>query len=104
GQGIMGFYEGKKFFIGNERLMKEHGLAVSAKVRAWLDQASAQAHTVVMFADESQVLCAIAIADRIKPSSITAIRELQQQGIKVYMLTGDNEQAARAVAEAISIR
>jgi Cu2+-exporting ATPase len=59
---------------------------------------------VVMFADESQVLCAIAIADRIKPSSIAAIRELQQQGIKVYMLTGDNEQAARAVAEAISIR
>ena len=57
-----------------------------------------EAKTVIWFADEQQALATCAIADRIKETSKKAIAELQQRGISVVMLTGDNEQTARRIA------
>jgi Cu2+-exporting ATPase len=62
--------------------------------RQWQEEAK----TVFFFSDSYNVLSVIAVSDRIKDSSIEAIKQLHQMGIEVYMLTGDNEQTARAIA------
>lgn len=65
---------------------------------------SAEAKSIVWFADSEQALAVAAIADRIKDSSVEAVRELQAAGIDVYMLTGDSRAAAGHIAEKAGIR
>jgi len=98
GQGIQGTYDSKNYLIGNAVLLKEHGIAVNEQTRQWIDGQLDLAHTVIHFADESTLIAAVAIADKIKPTSVEAIRRLQSAGVDVYMLTGDNEQTAKSVA------
>lgn len=103
GQGIEGKFEQRTYIIGNELLAKERNIEISAVARKWIDQQLYAAQTVVLFCDEKSVLAAIAIADQIKPTSKQAIQQLQKEGIKVYMLTGDNEQTANAVVKELDI-
>lgn len=98
GQGIAGTYQGEKYYVGNLLLMSNNGITVSAAIQQWIDQYLDKANTVVVFANQHQILGLIAIADVIKQTSIDAIDQLRKAGIEVYMLTGDNEQTARAVA------
>lgn len=103
GQGIQGVYQGKKYYIGNQVLVNQKGIAVSENIQNQLDISLNKAQTVVLFTDEQQVLAIIAISDPIKPTSQKAIDELHKDGIKVFMLTGDNEQTAKAVADELGI-
>src|SRR5690606_24732211 len=63
-----------------------------------------QSKTVIWFANSKQALAVIAIADKIKETSVQAIREMQEMGIDLYMLTGDNEATAKAIAEQTGIK
>ncbi len=101
GQGVKGFYEGVAYYAGNRHLMegKRIAPALQEAASAW----EAEAQTVVWFANETEALAVIAIADRIKPSSIEAIRTLQAEGIEVHLLTGDNEKTAQAIARQAGI-
>ena len=101
GQGVKGIWQGKDYYAGNRRLMEGKAIAPSLQdaSSAW----EAEGHTLVWFANETEVLAVIAIADRIKPSSVKAIRTLQAEGIDVYMLTGDNEATAQAIARLAGI-
>jgi Cu2+-exporting ATPase len=63
-----------------------------------------QAKTVVAFAENNKMVAVVAIADKIKSSSKIAIQNLQRQGIEVYMLTGDNQQTAAAIAEEVGLK
>lgn len=65
---------------------------------------TSQAKTVVYFADSKQVLAVIALADKIKATSQQAIRTLQNRGIEVYILTGDNAQTAATVALQVGLQ
>ena len=65
----------------------------------WLSQAN----TVIWFANSSEALAAIAIADKIKTNSTEAIQRLQGMGIEVHMLTGDNAHTAAAIAQKVGI-
>lgn len=103
GQGIQGSYKGENYYIGNQVLIRSRGISVPENIQNELNQRLDKAQTVVLFTDESQVLAIIAISDPIKPTSQKAIDELHKDGIKVYMLTGDNEQTARAVAGELGI-
>ena len=98
GRGVKATYEEGSYFIGNQQLMKEQGLEVSATLAAKASGWQKGARTVIYFAGERQVLAAISIADQVKPTSRAAIRKLQESGIKVWMLTGDNAETAAAVA------
>jgi len=98
GQGIEGRYQGKTFTIGNRILTGQRQVQLAPDAETWVTQQLNKAQTVVLYSDETRVLAAIAIADRIKPTSKAAIKALHKDGIRVYMLTGDNEQTARAVA------
>ena len=101
GQGVKGFYEGVAYYAGNRHLMegKRIAPALQEAASAW----EAEAQTVVWFANETEALAVIAIADRIKPSSIEAIRTLQAEGIEVHLLTGDNEKTTQAIARQAGI-
>jgi Cu2+-exporting ATPase len=104
GAGVRAIVMGKKYYIGNEALMQSNGIqivpTVESKAREWKDLAN----TVVYFSDVKEVLALIAINDKIKPTSLEAIREFQNQGIEVHMLTGDNAGTAKAVAQQLGIR
>ena len=101
GQGVKGFYEGVAYYAGNRHLMegKRIAPALQEAASAW----EAEAQTVVWFANETEAMAVIAIADRIKPSSIEAIRTLQAEGIEVHLLTGDNEKTTQAIARQAGI-
>ena len=94
---------GESFYVGNSNLIQSHGVNVNpefeTKAKAWANEAK----TVVYFANENQVLAVIAIADQIKASSKSAIQKLKEMDIEVYMLTGDNQQTAAAVAQEVGL-
>ena len=104
GQGIQGTYHAKHYLIGNAVLLNKRGITIREETQRWIDEQLALAYTVIHFADETTLVAAIAIADKIKTTSVAAVRTLQEAGVDVYMLTGDNEQTAQAVAEQTGIR
>ena len=103
GRGVGGSHENKSYWVGNDRLLSERGLTTSTDTTALATRWREQAKTVVYFADETQVLAVLAIADPVKETSREAIATLQRRGIAVYMMTGDNAQTARAVADAVGL-
>ena len=98
GQGVRAKVEGEEYFVGNPSFLKANKIEINEdflqKSTIW----EAEAKTVIGFANATNVLALLAISDEVKPTSVTAIRELEQMGIAVYMLTGDAEKAAQAMA------
>ncbi|MBL0128305.1 MAG: copper-translocating P-type ATPase [Flavobacteriales bacterium] len=108
GKGIKATINGTTWFVGNRRLLEEHGISIPAEYRQKEHRWSDAAHTVIWFAEASTersrgVRAAIAIADRIKPSAKEAIARLKKEHVKVYMQTGDNQRTAQAVAREVGI-
>lgn len=102
GKGAIGTVEGKQVALGNAVLMSELNIATSA-----LDQAAEAARrdgaTAIYVAVDGRIAGAIAIADPVKPSAANALQALRAGGLRIVMLTGDNETTARAVAKALRI-
>jgi len=78
--------------------MRENGIILDPAISIAVNNWSHSIHTVVYFSDDKICLAVFALGDKIKESSREAVRKLQDAGIKVYMLTGDNENAAKAIA------
>ena len=97
GQGIAGVVEGKKVLIGNPALMKGGGVVIDSllSVAARLAERGA---TPLWIAIDGTLAGIVAVADTIKPTSVEAIRRLHAEGLRLVMLTGDNESTARAIA------
>lgn len=104
GKGVKGIVDGVTYYVGNKKLLEEANCMGCADLDAKAEQWKANVNTVVWFADSKKVLAAIAIADKIKDSSKAAVESLQKKGIDVYMLTGDNEQTAQAVAKQVGLK
>lgn len=104
GKGIEGTVDGVRYFAGSRRLLDEQGIVVGKELNIEAQRLSAEAKSLVWFADSEQALAVAAIADRIKDSSVEAVRELQAAGIDVYMLTGDSRAVAGHIAEKAGIR
>jgi Cu2+-exporting ATPase len=104
GKGISATYHGEEYLAGNASLLEDYHIypedVMLVKIAAW----QAEAKTVILFAAGKKVVGIIAIADKIKETSAKAVAALQEQGITVYMLTGDNAQTAAAVASAVGIK
>lgn len=103
GKGVKAIYDSSTYFIGNKQLMLEMGFSIDEHMLNQANEWQNMAQTVVYFAANKKVLMLLAIADKIKDTSIHAIELLQQRGIDVYMLTGDNKQTAAAVAKQVGI-
>ncbi|WP_255578271.1 cation-translocating P-type ATPase [Chitinophaga sp. sic0106] len=104
GKGVEATYKGQQYYIGSRTYINEQKVTVPAtlesKSNAWL----ADAATVIWFANQKEALAVIAIADKLKDTSAAAVAQLQQMGVAVYMLTGDNAQTAKIVAEKTGIK
>lgn len=102
-RGVKGKFEGKTYFVGNAKLLSENGISIPTELESEAKSWSEKAQTVIWFADEENALAILGIQDQIKPSSKSAIAKLQNSGVEVYMLTGDNPQTAKAVADEVGI-
>ena len=103
GFGAKAEVNGKVYFVGNKALLGQNGIIIDGKLSESANKWLAEAKTVIFFADEKQALAVVAISDEIKETSVEAIHQLKQSGIEVYMLTGDNAQTAKAIAEKAGI-
>ncbi len=104
GRGVRASHNGQSYFIGNRKLIDENKVSISDVVVKKAGELQSAAKTVVYFFTSEEVLAVLAIADKIKPTSAAAIKTLQEKGIEVYMLTGDNEQTANAVAQQVGLK
>jgi Cu+-exporting ATPase len=102
GAGISGRIAKTTYFVGTRNLLREKRLDFSA-LDATAIQLEQQGKTVMFLADEQTVLGFVAVADQIKDSSKDAIKELQKLGIEVFMLTGDNQQAAHFIGQQVGL-
>jgi Cu2+-exporting ATPase len=103
GKGAKGVVNGKLYFAGSLKLLNENNVAIDPYLARKANELSSDAKTVVWFSDDSAAIAVVAVADEIKETSYAAIRQLQSAGIEVYMLTGDNEPSAKAIASRVGI-
>ncbi|TCC94589.1 copper-translocating P-type ATPase [Pedobacter frigiditerrae] len=103
GKGVVGTYEGSKISLGNQKLMEHIGAIVSASIAEKVIAEQQLGKTVSYIAIDEQIAGYITITDAIKETSKNAIAELLNQGIEVIMLTGDNENTAKTVAEELKL-
>lgn len=103
GKGAKANYENETYFVGNKKLLAENNITIAEQLQKQADEWGSQSKTVIWFSDSKQALSVIAISDKIKETSVEAIKELQEMGIDLYMLTGDNEATAKAIAEQTGI-
>ena len=103
GRGVKASYEGKNYFFGNERLMEEIGAPLSEEIQTVVKTAQAAGKTVSLLAVEKEITGVVTITDRVKTSTVQALQELQDLGVEIVMLTGDNPTTAAAIAKEIGI-
>lgn len=103
GKGIRADIGGEFYIAGNKTLLDEYKVSVDPDVKQQVELWQKGARTVIYFSDSKKLLAIIAIADKIKDTSKQAIKKMQNSGIEVFMLTGDNHQTATAVAESVGI-
>ena len=104
GKGVKGVAGGETYFAGNRKLLAENNITIPENLSVKSNEWSKLAKTVIWFADSQRALAVLAISDKIKETSIAAIRQMQEMGIEMYMLTGDNEATAAAIAQQTGIR
>jgi Cu2+-exporting ATPase len=104
GMGIRGVWEGKTCLAGNKKLMDENQVTIDLPLATKASRLQEDAKTVIYFAADKKLSAIIAITDKIKETSKTAIEALLRNGIEVHMLTGDNQHTAEAVARQVGIK
>ncbi len=102
GQGIQGTIRGVACLAGNQKLLDAAGVHDGA-LEQLQDQMADQGKTPLFFAAGGQLLGVVAVADVVKPTSKAAIRELQDMGIQVVMLTGDHKKTAEAIRRQVGV-
>ena len=102
GHGIEVVIENESILLGNLKLMKERSIDIG-ELRVEADRLANEGKTPMFIAINNSLEGIIAVADTVKPSSINAIKELHNMGIKVAMITGDNKKTAEAIAKQVGI-
>lgn len=100
GKGAKAVYDGETYYLGNRRLL---GTIESQKSSEIENRYSGQGKTVVFLANERKILAIFAVADTLKEESAEAIAQLKEKNLRVAMLTGDNENVAKAIAAEVGI-
>ena len=102
GKGAHAEIEGKTVLVGNRRVMDEEGVSLGGLSEA-ADRLKGAGRTVVHVASGGEIVGLIAIADATRPTSAATVAALQERGVKVAMITGDNEGTARRIADELGI-
>jgi Cu2+-exporting ATPase len=104
GKGVLANFDGKIYLAGNKKLLEDYRVIISETRLAQIDEWQNEAKTVLCFVQEVELVAIIGIADKLKETSAKAVQMLQEQGIEVYLLTGDNHQTAASVARKVGIK
>ncbi|HEY5368488.1 MAG TPA: copper-translocating P-type ATPase [Hanamia sp.] len=104
GAGVSASVADKPYYAGSYKLMQEKQIFIPDELKSKTEKWLKDSFTVIWFADGKSALAAVAIADKIKSTSKEAVLQLQQMGIEVYMVTGDNEKTAAAVSRSVGIK
>lgn len=102
GKGVRAVVDSRKVLLGKTKFLEEKGVALGALDHA-LYRMAREAKTMVLVARDGQAIGAIAVSDALKPDSVRAIKILKRMGVTPVMLTGDNAQTAKIVAEQVGI-
>ncbi|MBI4457933.1 copper-translocating P-type ATPase [Candidatus Uhrbacteria bacterium] len=102
GHGVVGKIGGEEFHLGNRKLMAQLGLDVS-KVERKLQRLEEAGKTAMLLATKECIIGIVAAADTLKDTSLEAVQRLQKMNVAVYMITGDNQRTAAAIAKQIGI-
>lgn len=102
GHGVQASIDGKQISLGTRKLMRENHIEIEGVI-AEIERLEQQGKTVMLFALQQQIQGLIAVADTVKENSAQAVAALKSLGIEVWMITGDNERAAKAIAGSIGI-
>jgi heavy metal translocating P-type ATPase len=100
GKGVKGVVNNTEYYAGNIKLVKDLGITFDSKA---IEEFTAQGKTPVILATKTKVLGFVMVADEIKPESKQAVANLHKLGIKVVMLTGDDEKTAKYIASLVGI-
>ncbi|MGE9292706.1 MAG: copper-transporting P-type ATPase [Puniceicoccales bacterium] len=104
GGGIMGKLDGDSIRVGNMAFAQDAGAALEDTLQAKAEALSAEGKTVMAVVRGDKVAGLIAVADPIKATTPEAVKSLQKRGVRLVMLTGDNEGTAKAVADKLGIK
>lgn len=103
GKGVEAIFNNNKYMVGNSKLLNQFNISIPDKVHKQNLVFQSEAKTVVYFFSETSLIATLAISDKIKPTSKEAISKLKKNGLKVFMLTGDNHKTASVVADKVGI-
>ena len=102
GHGLRARVDQQQVLLGNDKLMRDNHIPLEA-VQSEVDDLAAQAQTPIFVAVDGQLAGLVAVSDPVKADSCAAITRLQRAGLRVVMLTGDNQATAAAVARAVGV-
>jgi P-type Cu+ transporter len=102
GKGLKAIFDSKNVLIGNRKLMRENNIEIETK-ESEMEKLEGEGKTAMLLSIDGKLQAIIAVADQIKETSLAAIKELQDMGLEVYMITGDNEITAKAIAKEVGI-
>ncbi|MDP2721839.1 MAG: copper-translocating P-type ATPase [Bacteroidales bacterium] len=103
GKGVKAIYKGKTIALGNQKLVDEFQANLDEDNKKIVKKWQLKAQTVMYLLIDNKVEGIVTVSDKIKESSAKAIKELQKMGLKVHMLTGDNQFTAKAVADELGL-
>jgi Cu+-exporting ATPase len=102
GQGVEAVVDGRSVWVGNRRMMEARGLALNG-LEAEISRLQAEAKTAMLVAVDGKVAGIIGVADTVKDGSVDAIAQLHHMGLRVAMITGDNQQTAAAIGKQVGV-
>ena len=103
GKGVKGIVGSQTYYAGSLSLLNDNHITIASHLQELANKWTQEAKTLVWFADSTQAIAAIALTDEIKQTSAQAISQLQEMGVEVYMLTGDNAISAQAISRKVGI-
>lgn len=104
GHGVEGVVNGNKYYLGNRKLI-ENQLGISTKnIERKMSRLEEAGKTAMILATDKEIIGIIAVADTIKETSAQTMQKLEKMGIQVFMITGDNERTAKAIARQAGIK
>lgn len=103
GKGVKGIVGSQTYYADNLSLLNDNHIMIASHLQELANKWTQEAKTLVWFADSTQAIAAIALTDEIKQTSAQAISQLQEMGVEVYMLTGDNAISAQAISRKVGI-
>jgi len=104
GHGVEGVINNQKYFFGNRKLIADITNLDASKAERKIRKLEEDGKTTMILASEKEVLGLVAVADTLKENTVEAVQQLQKKGIKVYMITGDNQRTAEAIAKQVGIK